>query len=143
MNRTKEKKIYTQSEVDEFLDEVMNLGMKLRQDQLNCVDDRSGETVLKEWKNKKLSFKTLSIGEKVVLKDSKGLCDSPQEKRALYLNKEVTVKEIYPKRIPYETDGQYLSRMERDKEFNFKEVDTFFIEDDGEYFEWEIKNILL
>lgn len=48
----------TRSWTDADLLEVMNLGMQLRQDQLNGSASKSGNQVLEEWKNKKLSTKS-------------------------------------------------------------------------------------
>ena len=44
-----ECKEYNRAEVIVMLDEVLNLGMSLRQAQLNGSDDRSGNEVLLEW----------------------------------------------------------------------------------------------
>jgi len=45
-----EAKKYTQAEVDLMLNEVMNLGMALRQAQLNGGSDKSGVEILREYK---------------------------------------------------------------------------------------------
>lgn len=49
------EKMYTESEVKDMLLEVMNLGMKVRQDQLSGHTDKSGNNFLWEWfeQNKK------------------------------------------------------------------------------------------
>ena len=64
-------------------------------------------------------------GTKLILKNTKGLCDKPQEKRIDFLDKIVTIKKVY-----YYDDGT---------------IDTFFIEEDMGFFEWtteEIKEII-
>lgn len=73
-----------------------------------------------------VKMKKISIGDKIMLKDTKGLCDYPQEKRKGFLNKKATVKKIYNKK-----HGNVKSCI-------FKEIDTFFIKEDGGYFEWDI-----
>lgn len=48
------KTSWTREELDEILSEVMNLGMSLRQDQLNGYTSKSGNEVLEEYKQQNL-----------------------------------------------------------------------------------------
>jgi hypothetical protein len=48
------KQTFSREEVDKFLLDVINLGMALRQDQLNGQDDRSGNEVLQLYKDENL-----------------------------------------------------------------------------------------
>lgn len=44
------RSVWTREQVDKMLNDVMNLGMMLRQHQLSGHDGRSGNEVLEEWK---------------------------------------------------------------------------------------------
>lgn len=48
---------YTKEEVVKLLEEVMNLGMSLRQQQLNGSEDRSGKEVLSDFVKSRLTNK--------------------------------------------------------------------------------------
>ena len=85
----------------------------------------------------------LKINDTVVLKDSDGLCDKPQEKRKQYLGIHVTIKEIFPERQNGESDENYVYRKEQQDSFSFKEISTFFIHEDGGHFEWCPEDIKL
>lgn len=48
------RSVWTKEQVDKMLNDVMNLGMILRQNQLSGHDHRSGNEVLEEWKRNNL-----------------------------------------------------------------------------------------
>ena len=48
------KNTYTREQVEKFLLDVMNLGMVVRQDQLNGYSEKSGNEILQDWINNNL-----------------------------------------------------------------------------------------
>lgn len=66
----------------------------------------------------------ISTGTKIILKNVDGLCNHPQEKRIEYLNKIVTIKDIW---------SEKHGLVEKTK---LSDVSTFFIEEDDGWFEW-------
>lgn len=55
------EKFFTQSQVDGIMNAVLNLGMTLRQDQMNGYERRSGDEVLEDWKKENLEGGLLKI----------------------------------------------------------------------------------
>lgn len=95
------------------------------------VDEFLGNTVEQVSPKRKFKKNKLSKGDKIILKISDSLYEYPQEKRIKYLGIETTIKELWSNKI----DGG-LCYSEK-----ISNINTFFIEEDDGYFEWEPDNI--